>query len=380
MVKPMPEETVKHHSYRQLDGLRGIAALIVFFGHFSKIGIDITKVNVLARGTIGILVNGAASVIFFFVLSGFVLSLPYVNSKTPLKLTSFYLKRVFRIYPALIIAIILCVILKEFFVRDADSLYFSFLHKGFWNWQLNSASIKEIIKSILLIGPGFDSGFINPPIWSLVVEMKMSILMPFFILIVARNSVVLNISLFFILGYLTYKYGMWQIDVFYIGILMAKYKDQLILKISNWPSITLITVVITSIGLYNNNFIFLHLYNRLQNPFNIEIAGFFIAIGSGILMMIILSRKSIADFFEKRTFNFLGDVSYSFYLIHFPILFTTTSILYGKYPYSPIYIFLVSLTLSVAISYLIFIFIEQPAKKAAVHLIKKYKIFNMITV
>lgn len=373
-------ETIKPHTYKQLDGLRGLAALTVFFAHFSKMKIDITNVDLLTRGTIGILVNGTAAVIFFFVLSGFVLSLPYVNNKAPLKLTSFYLKRVFRIYPALIISIMLCVLLKEVFFNNTHSFIFSSIHKDFWTWELNYTSFKEIIKTCLLIGPNFDVEFLNPPIWSLVVEMKMSLLLPVFILITARNSTILNTLLFFILCYLTFKHGAWQINLFYIGVLLSKYKDQLILKISSWHPVFFILISITAFILYNNNFIFLDIYRQLRKPFDARIAGYLIAISSAIIIIVVLSMKRVSAFFEKKIFSFLGAISYSFYLIHFPILFTIASFLYGKYNLSTVYIFICSLIITTIMSYLIFIFIEQPFKKCAVYLIKKYKALNALTV
>jgi peptidoglycan/LPS O-acetylase OafA/YrhL len=161
--------------YKQLDSLRGLAALCVFISHcFLMLNPGGAWVSVIKQSPAGILLNGRAAVMFFFVLSGFVLSLPFINSDRPLKLTEFYLKRIFRIYPAYLLAIGFAVILKTYFFNPAGTQVFSYWIHSFWGWQWDAAHRAEIIKTFLMIGPNFDADMIDPVIWSLVVEMKMS--------------------------------------------------------------------------------------------------------------------------------------------------------------------------------------------------------------
>jgi peptidoglycan/LPS O-acetylase OafA/YrhL len=111
MQQPLPV-TQTSHRYKPLDSLRGLAALFVFFGHYLGIWGDIFSHKNLVETPLGILFNGTASVMLFFVLSGFVLSLPFINGEKPLKLTAFYVKRILRIYPAFIFAIGLSLLFK----------------------------------------------------------------------------------------------------------------------------------------------------------------------------------------------------------------------------------------------------------------------------
>jgi peptidoglycan/LPS O-acetylase OafA/YrhL len=97
--KPIPK-----HRYKQLDSLRGLAALTVFFGHFWGAKLKMSFFEGLSKTPFSFLLNGGAAVMFFFVLSGFVLSLPFVNGDKPLNLAAFYIKRLLRIYPACILA------------------------------------------------------------------------------------------------------------------------------------------------------------------------------------------------------------------------------------------------------------------------------------
>src|SRR4051812_11697833 len=115
MIKTVPA-TNGQMRYKQLDSLRGVAALFVFFSHFFLI-FNINEFSVLSlqASPLGVFINGHSAVMFFFVLSGFVLSLPFINKEKPLNLAEFYIKRIFRIYPAYILAILFSIFLKTFF-------------------------------------------------------------------------------------------------------------------------------------------------------------------------------------------------------------------------------------------------------------------------
>ena len=372
---PGPES---HPRYRQLDSLRGLGAITVFFAHYISLKINLPLFNVVQPSPLGILFNGTAALMLFFILSGFVLSLPFIEGEKPLRLTSFYTKRVFRIYPAYIFAIIFAVVLKEFlFDKNGLAPYADWI-KNFWNWDWNKENAKEILKTLLMIGPDFKINLIDPPIWSLVIEMKMSIILPFFIVIVSRNSMALNIGFLFVMGWLTYEYNAWAISVFYLGILMAKYKDQILDKIRLLRTRTVAALIFFSILLYNNNYEFLHLIRRLNLLSKYILSDYLIAIGSCTIMMVVLARKRISLFFEHRIFTFFGDISYSFYLIHVPLLLTMASLFSDRFLLSPVYIFLSAFIMAVSLSYLMCIFIERPFQKFAVQLIKKYRILNTL--
>jgi peptidoglycan/LPS O-acetylase OafA/YrhL len=61
-----------HHRFRQLDSLRGIAALAVYFSHYIGILPHRLTPHFISVTPVGMLFNGYAAVMFFFVLSGFV--------------------------------------------------------------------------------------------------------------------------------------------------------------------------------------------------------------------------------------------------------------------------------------------------------------------
>jgi peptidoglycan/LPS O-acetylase OafA/YrhL len=305
---------------------------------------------------------------FFFVLSGFVLSLPFMNNDKPLSLVAFYTKRIFRIYPAFIVAIILSILLKEF-VYDKHATGTSVLwFKQYWAWDWNTANVKEFFRTFLLISPNLNTRLIDPPIWSLVVEMKMSILLPFFILIVTRCGAILNIGLFLLISYLAYRHTDLQISVFYLGVLLAKYQHYLRDKLKTWPAIVLIFVMLVSMLLYNSGLEFLDLHST---PFYIIFSNYLPAVGSCIIITVALASKRSAGILRHKMMLFLGNISYSFYLMHFPVLIAITTLLINRFSYSLQLAVGLSFLLTVMIAYLMMIFVERPFQRISIAAGKK---------
>jgi len=363
---------VAHHRLKYLDSLRGLAAFAVFSCHSIAVLFDTGLIGKIGVTPLGILFNGNAAVMFFFVLSGFVLSLPYVNPDAPLNLSSFYIKRIFRIYPAFIFAIIFSVVLKAF-IYDKNAMTGSAIwFKAYWAWDWNAANVKDLLKTFLLIGPDFNQHLINPPIWSLVIEMQMSVILPFFIKIVSRNGAALNIVFLFIIIALTYRYSHWALGVFYLGILMAKYKDWLTANLKQWQATQVILLAIVGIALYNIVFEFLKTYLQLNQDQRI-LANYLIAAGSCMLILIVMANNAMHKFLDHQIFTFLGKISYGFYLLHLPVLITIASLFTHRFSYNAACIVVTSLVATMAVAYLVHVSIEKPLHTLAAKIGAKLK-------
>lgn len=173
-----------------IDILRAIAVLVVMFHHIIWPQIKpLTTPYIFGNG-------GYMAVSLFFVLSGFVIALPYWQEKRNIKTTKevlwFYKNRFFRLYPLFLISGILSI---------------------FVLFGVSTNTIKELFLSLSTIGSFLPNHFfpsINPVYWSLMLEILMSLLFPI-ILIFSRKIHIFWIFVFFaIISYFVQFFG-WQI-------------------------------------------------------------------------------------------------------------------------------------------------------------------------
>ena len=94
--------------YEELDSLRGAAAMMVVLNHFFLATYSTGRSEDLVRFLADPLQNGPAAVVLFFLLSGFVLSIPVWREK-PQSYRAFLTRRVCRIYVPYLFALALSV-------------------------------------------------------------------------------------------------------------------------------------------------------------------------------------------------------------------------------------------------------------------------------
>src|SRR5215467_6046222 len=109
------ELTAKPH-YLILDGLRGVAAVMV-------VGLHIFEAH--STSPLDQIINhGYLAVDFFFVLSGFVIGYAYDDSWNKMTLGGFFKRRLIRLHPMIIIATVIGAITFYF----QDSSFFPNIH------------------------------------------------------------------------------------------------------------------------------------------------------------------------------------------------------------------------------------------------------------
>ena len=158
-------------NFEFLDGIRGIAILLVVFCHLFYINPNATGIvkfvgNVLAAGALGVTV--------FFTLSGFLISMPFWKSKLqgrPILFKSYFLRRFWKIYPPLALSVIL---LFPFYIAIRGN-----------SWEYAKTAI-EWLFGIALWTPV--SGKLNPVMWSLIVEIHFYLVLPLAFLGLKRIS------------------------------------------------------------------------------------------------------------------------------------------------------------------------------------------------
>ena len=178
-----------------LDGLRGVAALMVLFHHTMLMLPDFANVEwgvpgatahgtvewLLLRTPLRLLWSGQARALLFFVLSGFVLSLPWLNGRSA-PYGRFLLGRFCRIYPPYIVAMVAAAlgsILLGGHKLDHATIYFNQL-----GWAYRPTW--EAVPSVLGIIDNRSSSFMNEAMWTLVWEVRTALIFPLLMLPIVR--------------------------------------------------------------------------------------------------------------------------------------------------------------------------------------------------
>jgi peptidoglycan/LPS O-acetylase OafA/YrhL len=148
-----------------LDSLRGLAAVAVVAEH-------------LQEATGGQSALGHPAVILFFVLSGFVLARPWVHGRPP-PWRGFLIRRVCRLWPPAIVAVaVSAALLLAIGVRSP--------YLGS-NW-IQPLDARQLTHCLLLTGQHGVCA-LDPPLWSLVLEVRLSLVFPLLVLAALRAPV-----------------------------------------------------------------------------------------------------------------------------------------------------------------------------------------------
>ncbi len=288
-----------------LDSTRGIAAFSVIVYHF----INWKYEDRLAAKVGSIVFNGSDAVSFFFVLSGFVLSYPYIVGHKELSIPKFYVARFFRLWPAFFLTVVLNALNWSRTSLDLATMRDVFvLNKTqFWNEALLFRSHPHYFT------PG----------WTLTIELCLSLVVPFMI-VVAKNSVrsfVWAIGVILFIGGIMGDYYMFHFH-FALGVLLSCMYHYLGSErfADSWAYRRRHLVLTGAIALYSIR----HLGRIHELPgAYVAIAKYlgidffhYTAIGSFVLIAFLIHSRRAQAFLQQRPFLFLGKISYGIYLSH----------------------------------------------------------------
>lgn len=290
--------------FRQdIQGLRALAFLFVFIFHLNS--------PWLPGGFLGVDV--------FFVISGYLITTLIIDdiNKDKFSFKVFFLKRFKRIIPAYYFCLL----------GIALATSCCYLYSDLESFK------NTLLRSILFISNrSFASGNTyfgaqqneNPLLhtWSLAIEMQFYILLPFLIYFFKKHIIKVILAIIFILTiYSSYqieilgnKNGIYfsllaRIPEFLIGSLFSQiFKNGIDLKRNK-----------------NNLIATLSLFFLIASTFFISEKTFFPGITTivpctAIAFLMSIKNNFVSDFFSKRMLVFIGGLSYSLYLWHFPIM------------------------------------------------------------
>lgn len=340
-----------------LDSLRGIAAIAVVLCHTAG-SISYIKIDKLTNNILGVI-----PVYFFFVLSGFVLA-KSLNSTTPTitSILKFLGRRVLRLFPALFFCVGFCK-----FTFDCIIPYLSYSHSSNWIIVLiqnasQISSFEGFIKTLFLLqkDPNFtpDPTW-NPPLWTIRVEFLCSVLLPITILLNSKYKHV-KILIFIVSAYMMMRTGYHQafpcFFAFYTGLIIND-----IIKKNNGGKFR-----DKGYSIFTSTLVLLLISSKISNS-----VVYTLIISQIIFFLITCELVNLKKFLLSKPLLFLGKISYSFYLLHFPIMLIALGLLGFMFPeINASYKYLIIISLFIVTSTATFVlasfsefFIERPFNK-----------------
>jgi peptidoglycan/LPS O-acetylase OafA/YrhL len=291
----------------ELQSLRGVAAVAVMIGHALDYYASPTWFRHLAW-----VANGRGAVVVFFVLSGYVLTRALRN--TPLDragVLRFYVQRAFRIYPAI-------------WAASAVGLwYLAVLH-----WRIPVPGISDGVArqfradrmDALHIAASLAGmlAFILPQLWSIFVEIIGSVAMPGIAALTRRGRrwtlglLAAVVLASYAIGQHTYYYvGLYFMD-FVVGAALVAPGEAVVRRLRAAPARLLVAVGLAALALTQ------FLPGDYYDPSAHLVES---ALAAGIIALLVFARQRVAVL-ASRALVFLGDVSYSLYLLHYVVLCT----------------------------------------------------------
>jgi len=168
----------KSNRFASMEGLRGVAIFLVFFAHYYDIiwrdlPLHNKTLDTLGRAMLG---AGGTGVDLFFVLSGFLI---YGAVRKPtLNLRKFLVRRTVRIYPAFLAVFLMYLAMSPFLhlVHESSDRYASRIHFGFLESALYVIANVAFIPGIFPVKPVMNVA------WSLSYEWFFYLTLPLLIL------------------------------------------------------------------------------------------------------------------------------------------------------------------------------------------------------
>lgn len=301
------DKTKPYESTKFLTGLRGYAAIAVFMVHASiLLNVENTHLN-------SILNFGKFGVVVFFVLSAFTIYMSISRSQN-FEFKKYVIRRLFRIYPLYLIMIV------------AGTLVGGIaFYNNLFDVNTGIASLLNHLSFANLINLPYRNNVLGVE-WTITVEVFFYILIPIIWLILRRDkrlllplSIILAAITLIPIIILPYKSGavdlndfsIWFVEIYFltylIGIILYLVWEKT--KKMNWNNYYVL-FWIAILCIY-----------PLIAPHEYIINVVLISLWTAGLILILRTRtKLMRNIFENKAIEYIGLISYSFYLIHFLVI------------------------------------------------------------
>ena len=294
-----------------LTSLRGIAALWVATTHLSMGIVNGYLPGFSEKTDFGIFTlmigHGHYAVDFFFILSGFIMCYAYKEKLTTnysrQNLYNFYVARIARLWP-----------ITSFF----SILLFILLITGLWTSERNIGVLNFILSILFLdLTLGTDAA-INQPAWSISAEFFAYLLFPFFLLFL-KKDIKLNYLIMAVLGlsglyiFTQALYGpLWYTSSLFIlfRVSIGFLCGCLLYSISQK----------TDVSTYADKMFLIFLAAFAFFIIFLPLNYFVFPLIPWLVLFLAFTRKSVNTFMSLGFMTYLGKISFSIYLVHYPFI------------------------------------------------------------
>lgn len=336
-------DPVQSRSLATVESARGFAALMVVMFHASTL--MAVKTNFGESPLAGFFGFGYAGVIFFFVLSGFVMF--YAHHRDigqPREVRPFLLKRLIRIYPVywvVFAAVLVMNVVGNNPVLD-QSGGLSYVVSSFFLWPVDTLPLLNVA-------------------WTLTHEMLFYVL---FALLLYRKSLGVAIFLAWLVAILGASLSSmeWSRPMavilnrnnveFFLGMFVAYIfvRGNRLKRAGTWLLVGLALFIAGGV---------LDVYAKTDKGIMMLVYAF----SSGLMLLALVSGESNREFYVHPLFKFLGASSYSIYLVHLPALLFYCRFIVGHslFKAMPLWMVFVGLVILATVTGMIFhLVVEQP--------------------
>lgn len=308
----------------ELDGLRGIAIIIVVFFHYWTMAIvPFGKASKLIIGFSSLFWSG---VDLFFVLSGFLIGGILIRNRTsPNYFKTFYIRRFTRIFPIYFLSLALFFICSSipFFMQIPDLINSPI---PIWPFGL-------FIQNFFIIPDNLTPAWLVPT-WSLAIEEQFYLFIPLIVYFLPPKKLPYFITALIIIAIgLKIHFGRGISDFYtpdrYIGLLLGiliafffnhkTFWNWIIVNKRIWSLVTFLVFVcgawMIKLDKYNIIFVFVWL-----------------AIFYSLILITILSNKMnlFSRFCNQNWLKTWGKYSYGIYIIHIPVFYILNFVLFNE--------------------------------------------------
>lgn len=375
--------STRESRYASLDGIRGMAILMVMVGHL------VGSLGLMGQSRIydvyffttplHLFFNETDAVTIFFVLSGFVMHLPFTAPARDVQFLSFWGRRFFRLYPVYLLGLIFCMFTYHFLYDAKVISGFNAQLAGFVN---HPPAPGEFLRHLNPLQPSLEISSIDGPLWSLFVEFKLSLVFPVIAACAKRLRWTEFLALTVLVWFLCFQFEQSTLKyfpMFMLGAFGAQYRESLV-KFVPGNLYAQAAILVGCLSLFEMRFMTGH-FSFLSPLFRTQYSFHSLTAVSALILMILVLKAGVPKrIFSNGFLTLCGKMTFPLYIFSLPFYFIAMSFA-GHFFTDRMQLFAVaasgSLAATFAFSIIVHKTIEMPCNRVGHRLFSKFSQGNV---